>query len=75
MFLIKHLKDPSDNLDIHQYISFVHSVTRMGSSGNKLQINSKRTSAARHFYFNRVVRLWNFIPVNVINLYDSFFIN
>ena len=52
MFLVKHLKDPSDNLDIHKYISFVHSVTRMGSSGNKLQINSKRTSAARHFYFN-----------------------
>ena len=58
MFLVKRLKDPSDNWGIHKYISFVHSVIRMGSSGNKLQINSKRTSAARHFYFNRVVRLW-----------------
>ena len=57
MFLVKHLKDPSDNLDIHKYISFVHSVTRMGSSENKLQINSKMTFAACHFYFNRVVHL------------------
>ena len=71
MFLVKHLKHPSDNLDIHKYISFTHSVTRMGSSGNRLKISFRRTSAARHFYYNRVVRLWNFIPVNVIDLSQS----
>ena len=49
MFLVKHLKDPSDNLDIHKYISFAHSVTRMGSYEDRLQINFKRTSAACHF--------------------------
>ena len=39
MFLVKYLKDPTDNLNIPKYISFDLLVTRTSSSGNKLQIN------------------------------------
>ena len=36
-----------------------------------LNINYTRTSAARHFYFNRIVLLWNSVQP-AINLNESF---
>ena len=61
LYLVKALKFPSDNMPILQYISFTNSNTR--SSGlNKLKHNYCRTSLSRHFYFNRIVRLWNKLP-------------
>ena len=61
LFLVKCLKDESDNMDIHNYITFVSSSTR-SSTCNKLKHNLSRTSTTRHFYFNRVVLLWNALP-------------
>ena len=63
MFLVKCLQDPSDNFDILSYghISFVSSCTRASSSA-KLKHNFCRTTTTRHFYFNRIVHLWNVIP-------------
>ena len=61
LYLVKALKFPSDNMPILQYISFTNSNTR--SSGlNKLKHNYCRTSLSRHFYFNRIIRLWNKLP-------------
>ena len=63
MFLVKCLQNPSDNMNINTYITFVSSITRAGSNGSKLRYNHNlRTSAGRHFYFIRVVRLWNSLP-------------
>jgi len=58
MFLIKSLKSSSDYFNIRDHITFTSNSTRSGSY-HKL-IHTRTTSAAqRHFYFNRIVRLYN----------------
>ena len=59
LFLIKLLKNPQDNVDIGEHITFITSLTIQGTSGTKLKVQYNRTSIGRHFYYNRVVRLWN----------------
>ena len=56
------MKDPSDNFDIIKYfISFANSSTR-ATSANKLNYNIYHSTTTRHFYFNRISRLWNSAP-------------
>ena len=54
-------KNPMDNLIIHDYVKFVTSTTRASSNG-KLRHKFCQLSTPRHFYFNRIVRLWNLFP-------------
>ena len=61
MFLIKCIKVPPDNFSIFEFLQFVSSFTR-SRSNNKLVINLTRSSKVRHFYFNRISRLWNRLP-------------
>ena len=61
MFLVKCLLHPSDNFNILDYVSFVNSASRRATCG-KLAYKYTRTSTSRHYYFNRVVRLWNAVP-------------
>ena len=61
LFIIKCIKAPSDNFDIHKYVSFVTSSTR-SASHHKLKQNLCRTSRYRHFYFKCIVKLWNAFP-------------
>ena len=58
IFLVKSIKDPPDNCDISSYVTFSHSTTR-ASYLNHLQHNFCHSSTVHHFYFNRVVSLWN----------------
>jgi len=62
MFLVKCLKQPSDNLKIHHHITFATSSTRFGNS-NKLVHPKSSSSAQQHFCFNRIVKLWNHLPL------------
>ena len=55
LFLVKCLQDQENNLEIYRYITCRSTCTRTGSTGHMLNINYTRTSAARHFYFNRIV--------------------
>ena len=66
-FLLKCFRDPHDNMNIREYVSFSSGNTR-AAAGNKLTHNFCKTSMARHFYFNRVVRLWNSLPNSCIDL-------
>ena len=68
LFLIKHMKSPSDNFNIFEYVRFNESASR-SSTKKHLVHNYTRTNKARHFYYNRVVRLWNKLPE--INLESS----
>lgn len=68
-FLVSCLKSPPDNIDIFKFISFSEGCTR-SSTTRKLKVNFTRTSRSRHFYYNRVVKLWNVIPQ--IDLSHSF---
>ena len=67
LFLIKCLLSPPDNFNILQYISFSSHGTRSTTAG-KLKVNYRRTSTTRHFYFNRVVKLWNAVPPSCLDL-------
>ena len=70
IFLVKCLKDPNDIMGIRQHVSFKSSSTRAGSTGLVLSINYTRTSSVRHFYFNRIARIWNTVHPS-INLSES----
>ena len=48
------------------YQSFSHSGTR--SAGLKLKHNIAHTNKQCHFYFNRICRLWNSLPIINLNL-------
>ena len=63
MFIVKCtcIQNPQDNLDISSFISFVRSRT-ITSTSMRLQRNFCHSSSTRHFYFNRMVLLWNAIP-------------
>ncbi len=52
MFLINCLKDSPDNFEITSHISFASSATRASQFQSFLP-------TTRHFYYNRVVLLWN----------------
>lgn len=62
MFLVKSIKSPVSNFDIRQHITFTTNNTR---SGSHLKLVHPRTLSAvqSHFYFNRITRLWNHLPV------------
>ena len=66
MFLVKSLKEPADNTTILDYVTFASMNTRSASSG-KLVYNYTRYSQSRHFYFNRIVRLWNSLQTIDLN--------
>ena len=65
-FFIKNLKNPPNNFNIGTYISF--SVGNTRSCGVKLRHNASSTNKERHFYFNRISRLWNSLPIIDLNL-------
>ena len=71
MFLIKCFNDPEDNINIHKYISFVTTSTR-ARTNNRLKPNFVKTSTAKHFHFNRVIKLWSSIPSNILDLSLSY---
>ena len=58
MFIVKCLKVPPDNFNILDHISFNNSSTR-SSSSNHLKFNFCCTSFSRHYFFNRISKLWN----------------
>ena len=70
MFLVINLKNPQSHFNIFSYVQYVRSKTR-SSSQNKLQCTLPYASNNRlnFFYFNRVVRLWNSLPI--IDLEES----
>ncbi len=62
MFLIRSLKSPSSHFNIADIISFNISNTR-SSSYLKLRHSVSKTSIQGHFYFHRIPRLWNSLPL------------
>ena len=66
VFLLKFLKDPDGNINIHRYITFTSARTRT-TTHNQLKLNYNRTSTTQYFYFKRVVKLWNKIPYNILD--------
>ena len=54
------------NMNIQKYVSVDQSnVTR--SNGFKIVGKRFVTNEAKHFFFNRIVNIWNGLPSNVVN--------
>ena len=68
MFCVKSIQTSSTHFNIMDYISFNRNCTRSGNK-NKMVHSRSRTNCNRHFYFNRLPRLWNALPL--INLDSS----
>ena len=62
MFLIKSLKNPSSHFNILDFIIFNISNTR-SSSYLKLCHSVSKSNIQGHFYFHRIPRLWNSLPL------------
>ena len=67
LFVIKCLIKPTENFDVKKFLSFSTSITRSGTQ-QKLVFNHVRTNTVRHFFFHRVVKLWNSIPLVDLSL-------
>ena len=68
LFLIKSLKSPTYNFNIlYDYITFARGSTRFGLH-QKLNHSRSRTAVQQHFYFNRIVRLYNSFPIIDLSL-------
>ena len=64
-FFFKCLK----SFNINNYVSFASSSIRSSANSKLLHTNST-TYSSRHFYFNRLPRVWNSLPV--LSLEQSF---
>ena len=62
MFFIKSLKSPTQAFNITDYVKFNSASTRLGSS-NKLQHTRSTNTFSSYFYFNRLPRIWNALPI------------
>jgi len=65
MFFIKFIRNPTTSFNIHHFVSFS---TSARSQGFKLHHNPLTTTKQWHFYFTRICRLCNALPVIDINL-------
>ena len=66
IFYIKSVKSPNTNFNINDFIFVKNSITR--SSSHKLIHSISSTSHVNHFYFNRLPRLWNSLPIIPLSL-------
>lgn len=65
VFFIKCIKNPTISFNINNFVSFS---TSARSGGFKLHHNPATTNKQRHFYFVRICRLWNALPLIDLNL-------
>jgi len=61
-FFIKSIKNPSSHFDITKWVHFNSSGCTRSSSHSKPVHNHTKFISSRHFYFNRLPRLWNVLP-------------
>ena len=62
VFVLKSLKYPSPCFDIRNFITFSTNKTRSSIHGKLIhQISSN--NSARNFFFSRIPRLWNALPL------------
>ena len=55
-----------DNVNINDYVT-VDSRSNTRSNGYKIAGKRFRSDEAKHFFFNRVVNVWNSLPALVVN--------
>ena len=66
LFFVKSIQHPSNHFNISNYVNFCHNPTR-SSTSNKLQHNFTSSNKQSNFYFNRLPRTYNSLPVLDLN--------
>ena len=66
LFFVKSIQHPSNHFNISNYVNFCRNPTR-SSTSNKLQHNFTSTNKQSNFYFNRLPRTYNSLPVLDLN--------
>ena len=66
MFFITNVKSPSQSFNILDFVTF--SVANTRSSSTKLVHKRSQNNLQRHFYFGRLVKLWNALPIIDLSL-------
>ena len=61
LFCVNMLKSPTRGFNILDYIKFSDSCTR-STGARKMVHNLSSNNSSRHFYYNRLPRLWNSLP-------------
>jgi len=59
MFFVNCMKIPTSSFSINSYVSFSQSFTRYIQLNHNISFINKGC----HFYFNRICRLWNSLPI------------
>ena len=62
MFFVRCLKGPTDAFNIYDHVTFCTSSIYPFFHSSQVADTLSRTNSARHFYFNRIPRLWNTLP-------------
>ena len=63
LFFVKSLKEPTDHFDISRFVTFCSGCTRLASSLKLKHSLVTTNNSTRNFYFNRLPRLWNSLPL------------
>ena len=66
LFFVKSIQNPSGSFNIMNYVNFCQHSTR-SSTTNKLKHVLSSTNKQSNFYFNRLPRLYNALPVLDLN--------
>ena len=61
VFILKSLKYPSPSFNITDFISFADGNIRPSTRGKMIHVRNNNNTS-RHFFFNRIPRLWNALP-------------
>jgi len=67
IFLIKSIKFPSNSFNIKDFVTFISGNTWLANN-HKLQHTRSSYVLSNNFYFNRIARIWNVLPVVDCNL-------
>ena len=63
LFFVKSLKEPTDHFDISRFVTFCSGCTRLASNLKLKHSLVTTNNSTRNFYFNRLPRLWNSLPL------------
>ena len=63
LFFVKSLKEPTNHFDITKYVTFCSGRTRLASHLKLRHVLATTNNSSRNFYFNRLPRLWNSLPL------------
>ena len=75
-FFVHSLKNPNNSFDILSHVQFCNNRSTRSATFNKLKVcQPSKSTHLNHFYFKRLVHLWNSLPPMDLNKsFDSIYL-